>query len=128
MKSIDRAKPILVTGANGYVASWLVKKLLDEGLTVHAAGRNIENEEKFNHLKEMAKGTGGSIVFFESDLLKPESYQKAMEGCELVYHTASPFTSTQKRPKRTNRSGCKRTENIKFCQCDRICEESRYYQ
>ena len=113
MKSIDRAKPILVTGANGYVASWLVKKLLDEGLTVHAAGRNIENEEKFNHLKEMAKGTGGSIVFFESDLLKPGSYQKAMEGCELVYHTASPFTSNYKNAqKELIDPAVKGTENV----------------
>ena len=28
---IDKSKPVLVTGANGYVASWLVKKLLEEG-------------------------------------------------------------------------------------------------
>ena len=113
MKSIDRAKPILVTGANGYVASWLVKKLLDEGLTVHAAGRNIENEEKFIHLKEMANGTDGSIVFFESDLLKPESYQKAMEGCELVYHTASPFTSNYKNAqKELIDPAVKGTENV----------------
>ena len=40
MQIIDRSKPVLVTGANGYVASWLVKHLLDEGLTVHAAVRN----------------------------------------------------------------------------------------
>ena len=27
MTTIDKSKPVLVTGANGYVASWLVKKL-----------------------------------------------------------------------------------------------------
>ncbi len=40
MKTIDKSKPVLVTGANGYVASWLVQRLLDEGLTVHAAVRD----------------------------------------------------------------------------------------
>lgn len=45
MTQIDKTKPLLVTGATGYVASWLVKKLLEEGITVHAAKfikRNID--------------------------------------------------------------------------------------
>ncbi len=31
MTEIDKTKPVLVTGTNGYVASWLVKRLLEEG-------------------------------------------------------------------------------------------------
>jgi len=96
MTTIDRTKPVLVTGANGYVASWLVKRLLDEGLTVHAAVRNPKDEKKIAHLKEAAAKSKGRIVFFASDLLKPGSYKEAMEGCELVYHTASPFTTNVK--------------------------------
>jgi len=34
--NIDKTTPVLVTGATGYVAGWLVKKLLEEGMTVHA--------------------------------------------------------------------------------------------
>ena len=93
---IDSKAPVLVTGANGYVAAWLVKKLLGEGLTVHAAVRNMDKEDKIAHLKEIASNSKGRIVFFESDLLKPGSYSKAMAGCELVFHTASPFTSNFK--------------------------------
>lgn len=96
MKTIDRSKPILVTGANGYVASWLVKKLLDEGLTVHAAVRDPLNEKKIAHLKKLAQDSKGTLRFFEGDLMKPGSYKAGMEGCELVYHTASPFTSKYK--------------------------------
>ena len=40
MRDIIKTKPVMVTCANEYVASWLVKKLLDEGLTVHAVVRN----------------------------------------------------------------------------------------
>jgi nucleoside-diphosphate-sugar epimerase len=96
MKTIDKSKPVLVTGANGYVASWLVKKLLDEGLTVHAAVRNPNNEKKIAHLNKLAEGSKGTLKFFSGDLMKPGSYKEGMEGCELVYHTASPFTSNYK--------------------------------
>lgn len=91
MTQIDKTKPVLVTGATGYVAGWLVKKLLEEGITVHAAVRNPDNNEKLVYLNELAAGAPGKIKYFKSDLLHPGSYAKAMEGCELVFHTASPF-------------------------------------
>ena len=45
MKTIDKTKPVMVTGATGYVAGWLVKKLLEKGITVHATVRNPGNRE-----------------------------------------------------------------------------------
>ena len=100
MTEIDKSKPVLVTGANGYVASWLVKKLLDEGITVHAAVRSPDNDKKVGHLKDAASKSKGNIKFFKADLLTPGAYTEAMEGCELVYHTASPFTLDVKDPKK----------------------------
>ena len=100
MTQIDSSKPILVTGANGYVASWLVKYLLDEGHTVHCAVRNPENEAKVGHLREAANNSKGNVKFFKADLLTPGAYKEAMEGCELVYHTASPFTLDVKDPQK----------------------------
>ncbi|MCB7481049.1 NAD-dependent epimerase/dehydratase family protein [Christiangramia sediminis] len=93
MAIIDNTKPVLVTGATGYVAGWLVKRLLEEGFTVHAAVRDPDNEEKVHHLNGIAKNTTGSIKYFKSDLLNEGSYADAMKNCELVFHTASPFTS-----------------------------------
>jgi nucleoside-diphosphate-sugar epimerase len=90
----------MVTGATGYVAGWLVKKLLEDGLTVHAAVRDPENKEKLRHLDEIAHKSKGSIKYFKSDLLAENSYASAMEGCELVFHTASPFTSVVKDPQK----------------------------
>lgn len=91
MKNIDKSKPVMITGATGYVAGWIVKKLLDEGLTVHAPVRNPDNQEKLKFLKEIADNSAGLIKFFKADLLKKGSYDEAVKGCELVYHTASPF-------------------------------------
>ncbi|MEZ4921708.1 MAG: NAD-dependent epimerase/dehydratase family protein [Crocinitomicaceae bacterium] len=97
---IDRSKPVLVTGATGFVAGWIVKKLLDEGLTVHAAVRNPDNKEKIKHLDELAANAPGSIKYFKSDLLEKGSYAEAMDGCELVFHTASPFVLDVKDPQK----------------------------
>ncbi len=100
MKEINKNAPVLVTGANGYVASWIVKKLLDEGITVHAAVRNPSNKKKVGHLESLAVNAPGTLKFFAADLLTPNAYQEAMEGCELVYHTASPFTTSVKDPQK----------------------------
>ena len=100
MKNIDKTKPVMVTGATGYVAGWLVKKLLEEGITVHAAVRDPENKQKIAHLNEAAKNSKGTIKYFKSDLLEMGSYTEAMKDCEVVFHTASPFTSSFKDPQK----------------------------
>jgi nucleoside-diphosphate-sugar epimerase len=91
MSEIDKSKPVLVTGATGYLAAWIVKQLLEEGITVHATVRDLANKLKYEFLTRIAQSTPGKLVFFEADLLKGESFGKAMAGCELVIHTASPF-------------------------------------
>lgn len=88
---IDKTKPVMITGATGYVAGWIVKKLLQEGFTVHAPVRNPDQVDKLQHLNEMAQELPGNIKYFKADLLDFGSYKEAMEGCQLVYHTASPF-------------------------------------
>lgn len=93
---IDKSKPVLVTGATGYIAGWLVKKLLEKGITVHAAVRNPDNAKKIAHLDALAADSKGSIKYFKTDLLNDGSYTEAMQGCELVYHTASPFITEYK--------------------------------
>lgn len=98
MNKLNKDAPVLVTGATGFVAAWIVKKLLDEGFTVHAAVRDPNNEEKLAHLNEMAAEAQGSIKYFKADLLEEGSYAEAMQGCEVVFHTASPFTLEVKNP------------------------------
>jgi len=100
MTQIDKTKPVMVTGATGYVAGWLVKRLLEDGLTVHATVRDPENKEKVAHLDEIAEQSEGKIKYFKADLLNKGAYAEAMEGCELVYHTASPFTSKYEDPQK----------------------------
>lgn len=100
MTVIDKSKPVLVTGATGYVAGWLIKQLLEDGFAVHAAVRNPDDKNKLAHLDKIAANSKGSIRYFKSDLLTKGSYTEAMKDCELVFHTASPFITDVKDPQK----------------------------
>lgn len=97
---LDKSKPVLVTGATGFVAGWIVKRLLDEGISVHAAVRDPHNKKKIAHLETLSTKSKAAIHFFKSDLLEPGSYDAAMKDCEVVFHTASPFTLEVKSPQK----------------------------
>lgn len=88
---IDKTKPVLVTGGNGYIASWIVKYLLADGINVHATVRDPANTAKTGHLLKAAEGAKGQLTLFKADLLQQGAFDAAMQGCELVIHTASPF-------------------------------------
>ena len=91
---MNKNTPILVTGATGYVAGWIIERLLNQGHTVHATVRDPSNTEKLKHLTEIAKNSEGHIHFFKADLLSAGAFDEAMQGCEIVIHTASPFVIT----------------------------------
>ena len=91
MKEIDKTKPILVTGGTGYLASWIIKMLLEDGIDVHATVRDSSNTAKIEHLTTLANQSSATLKLFDADLLKKGSFEEAMGDCELVFHTASPF-------------------------------------
>ncbi len=82
--------PVLVTGGSGYIASWLVKRLLELGHDVHATVRDLADPKETLHLETIAKDFPGSLSLYEAELLDPAGFDRAMVGCEVVFHTASP--------------------------------------
>ena len=97
-KNATSASPIMITGATGYVAGWIVKRLLDAGHLMHAPVRDPDNVDKRQHLDALAEHAPGSIRYFAADLLDDGAYDEAMAGCEVVLHTASPFFTNVKNP------------------------------
>lgn len=101
-KLIDTSKPVLVTGATGYVAGVLIDALLDKGLTVHATVRDPTQTDRLQYLQDAAdkKSRGGSIKFFAADLMNAGSFDEAAQGCSIIFHTASPFALSVEDPDR----------------------------
>ncbi|XDD46209.1 SDR family oxidoreductase [Leptospira sp. WS39.C2] len=91
MKSINTDLPVVVTGGSGYIASWIVKYLLEEGKKVRTSVRNLKEFSKIQHLLDLQEKYKDNLTLFEADLMVNGSFDKAIEGAELVIHTASPF-------------------------------------
>lgn len=94
MKTNTTTDPILVTGASGYIASWVIKQLLEQGHTVHATVRDLNKQTSFQHLEKIAAQSTGTLQLFKADLLNEGSFDEAMQGCGIVIHMASPFLVT----------------------------------
>lgn len=88
---VDPTAPVLVTGGSGYVASWIVRYLLEDGHTVRATVRNPDKPRGLEHLHRLADEHPGKLTLYRADLLDEGSFGAAMAGCQVVIHTASPF-------------------------------------
>ncbi|CAE7027536.1 TKPR1 [Symbiodinium sp. CCMP2592] len=85
------AKVVCVTGCTGYVASEVVRQCLQEGWVVRGTVRDPNDESKVGYIKKMASGLPGKLELFKADLLTEGAFDPVVQGCEYVFHTASPF-------------------------------------
>ncbi|KAI9078260.1 hypothetical protein K1719_039762 [Acacia pycnantha] len=90
-------KLVCVTGASGYIASWLVKFLLLRGYTVKATVRDPNDPIKTEHLLKL-DGAKERLHLTKANLLEEGSFDSVVEGCEGVFHTASPYSIDPKDP------------------------------
>ncbi|CAB4268160.1 unnamed protein product [Prunus armeniaca] len=91
----EARKVVCVTGASGFIASWLVKLLLERAYIVKATVRDPNDPKKTEHLLAL-EGAKERLHLFKADLLEEGSFDAVVDGCEGVFHTASPvmFSST----------------------------------
>ncbi|KAI0492388.1 hypothetical protein KFK09_026659 [Dendrobium nobile] len=89
---MSELRRVCVTGAGGFIASWLVKLLLSEGYKVHGTVRDPSND-KNDHLTKLDKATE-NLQLFKADLLDYNTLETAISGCEGVFHVASPVILT----------------------------------
>ncbi|KAL2956468.1 hypothetical protein AAZX31_18G087400 [Glycine max] len=95
--SSGAGKVVCVTGASGYIASWIVKFLLNRGYTVKATVRDTSDPKKINHLVGL-DGAKERLHLYKANLLEEGSFNSVVQGCHAVFHTASPFYHNVKDP------------------------------
>lgn len=87
---MERRSKVCVTGASGFLASWLVKELLKKGHVVHATLRNLEDKSKTQLLKSFP-GADTRLHLFEAELYNPLTFEAAIQGTEFVFLLATPM-------------------------------------
>ncbi|KAG9454267.1 hypothetical protein H6P81_007171 [Aristolochia fimbriata] len=92
----SRGRRACVSGGNGYVASLLVKKLLDRGYIVNATVRDPGNPAKVSHLLDLPGSE--RLKLFKADLTVEGSFDDPINGCEFVFHAATPIIIDSKDP------------------------------
>eukprot|EP00253_Pinus_taeda_P013968 PITA_13968 len=87
---IHQGSTVCVTGAAGFIGSWLVMRLLERGYTVRATVRDTGNPVKTKHLLDLP-GANERLTLWKADLDDEGSFDAAIDGCEGVFHVATPM-------------------------------------
>ncbi|CAO2043851.1 unnamed protein product, partial [Urochloa humidicola] len=89
-------KTACVTGGNGYIASALIKMLLEKGYAVKTTVRNPDDMAKNSRLKDLQ--ALGPLEVFRADLEDEGSFDEAVAGCDYAFLVAAPVNLHSKDP------------------------------
>jgi dihydroflavonol-4-reductase len=90
---------VLVTGANGFIGSHIVKQLLESGYSVRGTVRNLGNAAKLEHITSL-DGASERLELVEAHLLDASVWKNVVHGCSSVMHVASPYILNVKNPQK----------------------------
>lgn len=87
---------VLVTGGTGYLAGWVIVRLLQQGYDVRATVRDLVRGDRVR--AGVASEVGGAVAddparlsFVVADLGSDEGWDEAVTGARYVLHVASPL-------------------------------------
>lgn len=77
-----------VTGAAGFIASWVVRNLLYKGYRVKACVRNVDDDNRVGFLKAMNAYASGRLTLHAADLDNDGCFDEIFTGCNGVAHVS----------------------------------------
>src|ERR1700694_1422845 len=93
-------RPILVTGATGFIGWHVAKKLLERGQSVRALAR------PGSQVREL------QVETVMGDFRDPDSLARAVAGCGVVFHVAADYRLWAKHPDELFQSNVAGTRNL----------------
>ncbi|KAI9695934.1 MAG: hypothetical protein M1820_008346 [Bogoriella megaspora] len=83
---------ILITGANGYIASQTVKAFLDTGYSVRGTARSFASTQGLLGVLKSYVDAGRFSVVEVKDITADGAFDDAVKGCHGIVHMASPIS------------------------------------
>ncbi|HEX7947979.1 MAG TPA: NAD-dependent epimerase/dehydratase family protein [Phenylobacterium sp.] len=82
---------VLVTGGSGFIGSWCVIGLLQQGYVVRATVRDLAKEPQARAAIAGVVDPGNRLSFHAANLTSDDGWDAAAEGVDYVLHVASPL-------------------------------------
>ncbi|XP_047983021.1 vestitone reductase-like [Salvia hispanica] len=89
-------KRVCVTGGTGFLGSWTIKRLLEDGYSVNATVRLHPDQKRDISYLTNLPGASERLRIFNADLDEPDTFAAAIEGCDGVFHMAHPLDFAEK--------------------------------
>ncbi|KAI6167371.1 hypothetical protein EDD17DRAFT_1468946 [Pisolithus thermaeus] len=91
MPVIQPPSKVLVSGANGYIAMWTIRDLLEHGYSVRGT---VRSAQKGRYIRKYFADYGEKLeLVVVEDITKAGAFDEAVKGVDAVAHTASPVFS-----------------------------------
>lgn len=85
-------KRILVTGASGFIASHCILDLLENGYQVRGTLRDLGRANRLRSVLAKHTERSDEVDFVQAELTDPDVWGGVVEGCDGVFHIASPVS------------------------------------
>lgn len=97
------SRPILVTGATGFIGSAVTRRLLDAGYAVRALARA---DSRLDNLQDL------DVEIVRGDVREPATLAPAVRGCRAVFHVAADYRLWARHPAELYATNVDGTRNV----------------
>ncbi len=92
MAPVPSGGTIAVTGAAGFIGSWVVRLLLEKGYRVRACVRDVNDGSKTDFLRALPGYSSGRLSIHSADLDNDGCFDDIFKGCNGVCHVSHVST------------------------------------